>query len=49
MSDDWGAYQNIAQLNGRVYLPDVVVHQYNCVDPIDPALADSIPRSLRQS
>ena len=27
MSDGWAAYNNVAQINGEVYLPDVVVHQ----------------------
>ena len=32
MSDGWAAYNNVAQINGGVYLHDVVVHQHNFVD-----------------
>ena len=30
--DGWAAYHNVAQINGGVYLQDVVVHQHNFVD-----------------
>ena len=30
------SYQNIAQLNGGIYLHDVVVHQHNFVAPLHP-------------
>ena len=33
MSDGWAAYHNVGQINGGVYLHDVVVHQQNFVDP----------------
>ena len=36
MSDGWAAYQNIAQLNGGVYLHDAVIHQQNFDDPLRP-------------
>ena len=34
ISDSWAAYHHIDQLNGGVYLHDVVVHEQNFVDPI---------------
>ena len=36
ISDGWAVYNNLAQLNGGVYLHDVVVHQQNFVDPLHP-------------
>ena len=33
MSDGWAAYNNVAQINGEMFLHDVAVHQHNFVDP----------------
>ena len=38
ISDGWAAYSNLSQLNGGVYLHDVVVHQENFVDPLHPEI-----------
>ena len=36
MSDGWPAYHNLDQLNGGVYIHDVVIHEQNFVDPLHP-------------
>ena len=38
ISDGWAAYSNLSQLNGGVYLHDVVVHQENFMDPLHPEI-----------
>ena len=38
MSDGWPAYNNLDQLNGGVYLHDVVIHEQNFVDPLHPEI-----------
>ena len=41
ISDAWGAYNQVNQLNGGVYMHDIVIHQENFVDPlqtVDPHL-----------
>ena len=38
ISDGWPSYQNIPQLNGGVFLHDVVIHQVNFVDPNNPEI-----------
>ena len=35
ISDGWGAYGNVATINGGVYAHDVVIHERNFVDPKD--------------
>lgn len=34
ISDGWAAYNRLHQLNGGIYMHDVVVHEHNFVDPI---------------
>ena len=38
MSDGWPAYHNLDQLNGGVYIHDVVIHEQNFVDPLHPEI-----------
>ena len=38
ISDGWPSYQNIPQLNGGVFLHDVLIHQVNFVDPNNPEI-----------
>ena len=38
MSDGWPAYHNLDQLNGSVYIHDVVIHKQNFVDPLHPEI-----------
>ena len=38
VSDAWLAYNNIINIPGQNYTHDIVVHQYNFVDPNDPSV-----------
>lgn len=40
LSDGWAAYRNLHNLNGGVYLHDVVIHDQHFVDPIYPEISD---------
>ena len=38
ISDGWAAYRHLDQLDGGIFMHDVIVHENNFVDPVQPWL-----------